>query len=135
MFSTFPDGVSGLGLLILRSALGGVLALRAFACLHNRQDWNPVIVTLTLLMVLSALLTIAGFRTRVAAIVSTVVIVVGMVSCTDGPGLEALNIWTTEVFAIMIAAAVACLGPGSLSLDSLLFGRREIVIPKSTHRN
>jgi hypothetical protein len=66
MFSTFPDGVSGLGLLILRSALGGVLALRAFACLHNRHDWNPVIVTLTLLVVLSALLTIVGYRTRVA---------------------------------------------------------------------
>jgi hypothetical protein len=30
----------------------------------------------------------------------------------------------------MIAAAVACLGPGAFSLESRLFGRREIVIPQ-----
>ncbi len=134
MFSTFPDGISGLGLLILRSALGGALALKAFACLHNRHDWNPVIVIVILLMVLSALLMVAGYRTRVAAVAATVAIVVGMISCTGGPGLEMLDTRTTEVFAIMIAAAVACLGPGAFSFDSRLFGRREIVIPKYPHR-
>lgn len=135
MFATFPDGTSGLGLLILRSALGGALALRAFTCLHDRHDWNPVIVIVILLMVPSALLIIAGYRTRVAAAAATVAIVVGMISCTAGPGLQFLDTRTTEVFAIMIAAAVACVGPGAFSLDSRLFGRREIVIPKSPHRN
>lgn len=135
MFSTFPDGMSGLGLLTLRSALGGALALRAFACLHNRHDWNLVIVTVILLLVLSALMIIAGYRTRVAAVAATVAIVVGMISCTGGPGLQVLDTRTTEVFAIMIAAAVACLGPGAFSLDSRLFGRREIIIPKFHRRN
>lgn len=135
MFSTFPDGIPGLGLLILRSALGGALALRAFACLHNRHDWNPAIVTVILLMVLSALVIIVGYRTRVAAVAAAVAIVVGMISCAGGPGLQILDTRTTEVFAIVIAAAVACLGPGVFSLDSCLFGRREIVIPKSSHRN
>jgi uncharacterized membrane protein YphA (DoxX/SURF4 family) len=135
MFSTFPDGISGLGLLTLRSVLGGALALRAFACLHNRHDWNPMIVAGILLMVLSALMIIVGYRTRVAAVAATVAIVVGMISCTGSPGLEILDARTTEVFAIMIAAAVACLGPGAFSLDSRLFGRREIVIPKSPHRH
>ena len=135
MFSTFPDGISGLGLLILRSALGAALALRAFACLHDRHDWNSVIVTVILLTGLSALLIIAGYRTRLAAVAATVAIVVGMISCTGGPGLQVLDSRTTEVFAIMIAAALACLGPGAFSLDSRLFGRREIVIPKSPHRN
>jgi len=135
MFSTFPDGKSGLGLLTLRSALGGALALRAFACLQDRHDWNSVIVTVILLTVLSALLIIAGYRTRLAAVAATVAIVVGMISCTGGPGLQVLDSRTTEVFASMIAAALACLGPGAFSLDSRLFGRREIVIPKSPHRN
>lgn len=135
MFSTFPDGVSGLGLLTLRSALGGALALRALACLHNRHDWDPVIVIIIVLMGLSALLIIAGYRTRVAAVAATVAIVAGMMSCTGAPGLEILDTPTTEVFAIMIAVAVACLGPGAFSLDSRLFGRREIVIPKSSPRN
>jgi len=94
-----------------------------------------MIVTLILLMVLSALMIIAGYRTRVAAVAATVAIVGGMISCRGGPGLQVLDARTTEVFAIMIAAAVACLGPGAFSLDSRLFGRREIVIPKSPHRN
>lgn len=135
MFPTFPDGISGLGLLILRLALGGTLALRAFACLHDRHDLNPLIAIVMLLMLLSALLIIAGYRTRVAAVAATVAIVVGMISCTGGPGLQVLDSRTTEVFAIMIAAAVACVGPGAFSLDSRMFGRREIVIPKSPHRN
>lgn len=135
MFSTFPDGISGLGLLILRSALGGALALKALACLHNKHDSNPVIITVILLMGLSALLIIAGYRTRVAAVAAMVAIIAGMISCTSDPGLQVLDSRTTEVFAIMIAAAVACLGPGVFSLDSRLFGRREIVIPKSPHRN
>jgi uncharacterized membrane protein len=135
MFSTFPDGISGLGLLTLRSALGSALALRAFSCLHNRHDWNVVIVTVIPLMLLSALLITTGYRTRIGAIAAIVSNVVGMMSCTGGPGLEILDARTTAVFAIMIAVAVACLGPGAFSLDSRVFGRREIVIPKSPHRN
>jgi len=135
MFSTFPDGISGLGLLILRSALGAALVLRAFVCLHDRHRWNPVIVIVVLMLVLSAPLIIAGYRTRVATVVAMLAVVAVMMSCTGGPVLERLDIRTTEVFAIMIAAALACLGPGAFSLDSRLFGRREIVIPKSPHRN
>jgi len=31
---------------------------------------------------------------------------------------------------VILAAAIALLGPGAFSLDARLFGRREIVIPK-----
>lgn len=85
MFSTFPDGISGLGLLILRSALVGVLAIRAFTCMHDRHDWNPLIVIVILLTVLSALLIIAGYRTRIAAVAAMIAIVAGLISCTGGP--------------------------------------------------
>lgn len=135
MFSTFPDGISGLGLLILRSALGVALALRAIACLHDGHDGNPVIVIVILLMALSALMIIAGYRTRAAAVAAMPAVIAAMISCSGGFVLAKLDIRTTEVFAITIAAAVACTGPGVFSLDSRLFGRREIVIPKSPHRN
>lgn len=134
MFRTFPDGISGLGLLILRSALGVALVLTAFACVHDRNGWNPVIVIVILLMVLTALLIIAGYRTRVWAVAAMLTSVAGMISCSGGPVLEMLDLRTTEVFAIVIAAALACLGPGAFSLDSRLFGRREIIIPKSPNR-
>jgi hypothetical protein len=36
---------------------------------------------------------------------------------------------TVAVFALVMTAALVLLGPGAFSLDSYLFGRREIVIP------
>jgi uncharacterized membrane protein YphA (DoxX/SURF4 family) len=35
---------------------------------------------------------------------------------------------------IILAAAIALLGPGAFSLDAHLFGRREIVIPNIRHK-
>jgi uncharacterized membrane protein YphA (DoxX/SURF4 family) len=35
---------------------------------------------------------------------------------------------------IVMAVAIAALGPGAFSLDARLFGRREIVIPAPSHR-
>jgi uncharacterized membrane protein YphA (DoxX/SURF4 family) len=134
MISTFPDGISGLGLLILRSALGIALALGALTYLHDRNNGSPVIVTVILLMVLTALLIVIGYRTRITAIAGMAAMVAGMMSCTGEPVFEKLDIWTMEVFAIAIAAAIACVGPGVFSLDSRLFGRREIVIPKSPQK-
>jgi uncharacterized membrane protein YphA (DoxX/SURF4 family) len=36
-----------------------------------------------------------------------------------------------SIFVVLVAAAVMLLGPGALSLDARLFGRREIIIPRS----
>jgi uncharacterized membrane protein YphA (DoxX/SURF4 family) len=36
---------------------------------------------------------------------------------------------TVAVFTLVMTAALVLLGPGAFSLDSYLFGRREIVIP------
>jgi len=37
--------------------------------------------------------------------------------------------WPTTFFLVIIATAIGFLGPGAFSLDSYLFGRREIIIP------
>ena len=36
------------------------------------------------------------------------------------------------IFVVIMAAAIVFLGPGAFSLDSYLFGRREIVIPPAS---
>jgi uncharacterized membrane protein YphA (DoxX/SURF4 family) len=36
------------------------------------------------------------------------------------------------IFVVIMAAAIVFLGPGAYSLDSYLFGRREIIIPPAS---
>ena len=39
-----------------------------------------------------------------------------------------------SVFIAILAATIILLGPGALSLDARLFGRREIIIPRASRR-
>jgi hypothetical protein len=51
------------------------------------------------------------------------------------PGVASeLDDWLTMVFIVVVVAAIILLGPGSLSLDARLFGRREIIIPRGPRR-
>jgi hypothetical protein len=36
-----------------------------------------------------------------------------------------------DLTMIVVAVAIALLGPGAISLDSALFGRRKVIIPRS----
>ena len=87
-------------------------------------------ITGTVLIVIGALLLI-GFLTPVASVsafLGSVAIALSSFSTTDltkhiGP-LAAFNL-------AAIALSLVLLGPGAFSLDARLFGRREIIIPKS----
>ncbi|HKP67797.1 MAG TPA: hypothetical protein VJV05_00855 [Pyrinomonadaceae bacterium] len=35
-----------------------------------------------------------------------------------------------HVYGVVLSAALALLGPGALSIDALIYGRREIIIPR-----
>ena len=49
--------------------------------------------------------------------------------------LSALTLPTQSLVGVIIlAAALALLGPGAFSVDARLFGRREILIPNISHK-
>jgi hypothetical protein len=111
--SDHPAGAAGIALLLLRVA--GALTLFV-ACLWLSADlpnW------LTAGFAIVAALLFLGLGTRVVALIGALV-VVGICIRIDGRqgtiiGLEVLDF-----------AAIALLGPGAYSIDSLLFGRRVI---------
>jgi uncharacterized membrane protein YphA (DoxX/SURF4 family) len=133
MFSTFPDGWSGAGLLLLRAAAGIGLIAQGIAYIGDEQRQGlPVLGVAVLAVVVGALL-LVGCLTRSAALAAVMVSVACMFAWFPAPKFGLFETRMTSALAAVIAAAVVCLGPGAFSVDARLFGRREVIIPKHPH--
>jgi uncharacterized membrane protein YphA (DoxX/SURF4 family) len=134
MFSTFPGGRPGVGLLLLRVALGGLLILQGalyFAGWHN-LPWMGRMAGFVVLA--TGVLLLLGYMTPVAGFIAAASSMATAISWFSAPALELFDKNLTTVLAIVIALAIVCLGPGAFSLDARLFGRREIIIPDISRR-
>ena len=130
MFSTFPDGWPGAGLMLLRAAGGAVLIAQGAAYFSDRHDpgFLPAVVV-SAVMVVGVLLLI-GFLTRAVALLAALVGVSSVFAWFPGSNLSSFDAHMTTVLSAVIALSLICLGPGALSLDARMFGRREIIIPR-----
>jgi uncharacterized membrane protein YphA (DoxX/SURF4 family) len=124
----FPGGPPGLGLLLLRASLGSTLVAYGMMWMAGeRWSFDPNWLLASALIITGVMLLI-GFLTPAA---STAVCIGGVIGAVQGFfANEASEIFI--VFVTFTAASIALLGPGAVSVDARLFGRREIVIPKRT---
>jgi uncharacterized membrane protein YphA (DoxX/SURF4 family) len=124
----FPDRWPGLGLLLLRSAAGFAALFQSVSCLSagSASGWESW--TFTLLNMLAGVLLIAGLLTPVA---SALVIACNLGFVFARSAALCHPVGAALAQTIIVALAIALLGPGAISLDSRLFGRREIIIPDS----
>jgi uncharacterized membrane protein YphA (DoxX/SURF4 family) len=118
LFITFPDGAPGIGLLLLRLAVGASLA--TFGCGASPYG---LIILIGLIVIAAAL--VIGFMTRAAAVlVATLHLLCALWTGFSG-GM-------VELTFVAQALALALLGAGNYSLDSRLFGRRLVFeLPRS----
>jgi uncharacterized membrane protein YphA (DoxX/SURF4 family) len=77
-------------------------------------------------------LLLIGFLTPFASALVAIGIVGIALSWLPRPTLNLFDTPLPAVLAVVDAAVVACIGPGALSVDCRLFGRREIIIPHSS---
>jgi uncharacterized membrane protein YphA (DoxX/SURF4 family) len=130
LFSSFPAGWPGLGLLLLRAVVGVSLAIQGGACLAGRGQEIWLQAAGLFALVTGALLLI-GLITPVASILAALDGIGVALSWLPSPIPNGLGGAPATVFVVVMAVAVLLLGPGAFSLDARWFGRREVVIPRA----
>jgi hypothetical protein len=132
-FSTFPGSWPGVGLLLLRGFVGAAAAAQGATYLASVEEPGAGAWLLGMAAVATGGSLLIGFLTPGAGVVaalSTVLIAVAWYPLSDS---SLFLVRAVALFVVADAAALVLLGPGALSLDAYLFGRREIVIPHDSH--
>jgi putative oxidoreductase len=116
LFSTFPNGWPGWGLLLLRVTCGAPLLIIGTAKLSG---W-PVdsVLWIWLFSCLTAALVLAGLWTPVAASCHAVLQV--------ALAFVGEEIASTHLVLASTASSLVMLGPGAWSIDARLYGRKRI---------
>lgn len=134
LFSTFPRGVAGTGLLLLRLTIGSIAALQGRAYFVSFRVGFDGMWPWAAIAVLLSLALLAGILTRPAAILTAIGAAAIQVSWIPEPHSASLDNLLATVLIVAVCIAVALIGPGAFSLDARLFGFRQIIIPRSPER-
>jgi uncharacterized membrane protein YphA (DoxX/SURF4 family) len=132
LFSAFPAGFPGIGLLLLRVVVGATLVGHGVLCLLSSERVTLLVLVSFAVLSLSGVCLLIGFLTPILS----------LLACLENLGiafswfpLQLLSPFESKlalVPVIAISAAIALLGPGAFSLDARLFGWKEIVIPPAS---
>lgn len=83
-------------------------------------------------LILVGVLLLIGSLSRWAAVVAAATSFLSVFSWFPGPRVGLFETPITTMLGAVIATALICLGPGAFSVDARMFGRREVIIPKSS---
>jgi len=132
LFSAFPAGFPGIGLLLLRVVVGATLVGHGVLCLLSSERVTLLVLVSFAVLSLSGVCLLIGFLTPILS----------LLACLENLGiafswfpLQLLSPFESKLAlapVIAISAAIALLGPGAFSLDARLFGWKEIVIPPAS---
>jgi putative oxidoreductase len=126
LFSTFPDGQPGLGLLLLR--FGAAIPLVYFGITSVTASAPPLSLLPHLVAAVGGFLLLIGLWTPIAGFM----VAIGELWNTLSPRVSRQeDAWICIVLAVL-SAGVAMLGPGAWSIDARLFGRRRFEIDSRT---
>ena len=127
LFSTFPDGWPGFGLLLLRLGVGIALICLGISRLSGRAR-RPITVARDLIEAAGGIFLLAGLWTPVmGALIAIDELWIAFSLYSSQPDSRLIHI-----FLAVLTAGVAMLGPGAWSIDARLFGRKRFKMADRT---
>ena len=133
LFSAFPGRWPGIGLVLLRAAVGPLLVLQGAAYLSDSPNGEALAWLSAILALATGVALVIGFITPVAGVAGGLLMAAEAMSWLPARA-EALGTGPAWLLLAVVSLALSFLGPGAFSLDSYLFGRREIVFPADARR-
>lgn len=131
LFTTFPGGAPGLGLFLLRVAVGGALVTQGSVYFGSSRASLDIWI-LAAVAIVCAIFLVVGLFTPIVSLLAALGVGTIALSLFPSPigSLFSENMITLSV--ILTSLATVLLGPGAFSLDARFFGRRQIIIPQAS---
>jgi uncharacterized membrane protein YphA (DoxX/SURF4 family) len=133
LFTTFPEGWPALGLLLIRLTIAFSGFEQVLNAINRPDPQNAASWSVAVLSALVSAALVVGILTPLASCMAA------LMHLRDAAwslffSHQAMNGFSAEAgYIAMTSIALLLLGPGALSLDARLFGRREIIIPDNPH--
>ena len=130
LYSTFPGGLPGAGLLLLRITIGVGVLIHAFSRFIGAQSAGDETCAPGLFAVVIGISFILGILTPLTSSVSALL---GICIRLLHPGWSSSMAGLSGVSPLAMVVAITLLGPGAFSFDAYFFGRRRIIVPRVTN--
>ena len=129
MFSSYPDGMLGVGLLLFRLIIGVVTFAFAVRWIASAADRSPYVWAIGIISAACGLLLVVGLMNLIAGVTASASILAVTFSSGSLPSALSSGGAVLNLVIAVLAFGLALTGPGAFSIEGRLYGRREILVP------